>query len=145
MARCSRNDDSECQKWLPFSLLCIGRRLTHKEGMRFWFQRFRSGNFDLQNKPRGRPETKVDNAELKAIVEADPSQTTFEIAAGCGVSDKTVLIHLKQIGKVKKLERWVPHELSAANRQTRVDCCITLLNWHNNEGILNRIFTCDEK
>ncbi|CAF4949334.1 unnamed protein product [Pieris macdunnoughi] len=25
--------------------------------------------------------------------------------AGCGVSDKTVIIHLKQIGKVKKLER----------------------------------------
>ncbi|CAG9108304.1 unnamed protein product [Plutella xylostella] len=62
-------------------------------------------NFDLQNKPRGRPETKVDNEELKAIVEADPSQTTSELAAGSGVSDKTILIHLKQIGKVKKLER----------------------------------------
>ncbi|CAF4949323.1 unnamed protein product [Pieris macdunnoughi] len=34
-----------------------------------------------------------------------PSQTTSELAAGCGVSDKTVIIHLKQIGKVKKLER----------------------------------------
>ncbi|KAJ0173543.1 hypothetical protein K1T71_010692 [Dendrolimus kikuchii] len=113
--------------------------------MCFWFQRFRSGNFDLQNKPRGRPDTKVDNAELKAIAEADPSQTTSEIAAGCGVSNKTVLIHLTQIGKVKKLERWVPHELSAANRQTRVNCCVTLLNRHNNEGILNRIITCDEK
>ncbi|KAJ0183177.1 hypothetical protein K1T71_001153 [Dendrolimus kikuchii] len=74
--------------------------------VRFWFQRFRSGNFDLQKKPRGRTEAEVDNAELKAIVEADPSQTMSEIAAGCGVSDKTVLIHLKQIGKVKKLERW---------------------------------------
>ncbi|KAJ0182513.1 hypothetical protein K1T71_001882 [Dendrolimus kikuchii] len=116
-----------------------------KNTVRFWFQRFRSGNFDLQNKPRGWPETKVDNAELKAIVKADPSQTTSEIAAGCGVSDKTVLIHLKQIGKVKKLERWVPHELSAANRQTRFDYCVILLNRHNNEGILNRIITCDEK
>ena len=28
--------------------------------VRFWFQRFRSGNFDLQNKHRGRSETKVD-------------------------------------------------------------------------------------
>ncbi|KAJ0183977.1 hypothetical protein K1T71_000400 [Dendrolimus kikuchii] len=69
-----------------------------------------------QNKPRGQPETKVDNAELKAIVEADPSQTTSKIAAGCDVSDETVLIHLKQFGKVKNLERWIPHELSAANR-----------------------------
>ncbi|KAJ0172710.1 hypothetical protein K1T71_011849 [Dendrolimus kikuchii] len=122
-----------------------GGGVAKENTVRFWFQRFRSRNFDQQNKPRGRPETKVDNAELKAIVEADPSQTTSEIAAGCGVSDKTVLIHLKQIGKVKKLERWVPHELSAANRQTRVDCCVTLLNRHNNEGILNQIITCDEK
>ncbi|KAJ0170190.1 hypothetical protein K1T71_014118 [Dendrolimus kikuchii] len=112
-----------------------GGSVAKENIVRFWFQRFRSGNFDLQNKPRERPETKVDNAELKAIVEADPSQTTSEIAAGFGVCDKPVLIHLKQIGKVKKLERWVPHELSAANRQTRVDCCVTLLNRHNNEGI----------
>lgn len=122
-----------------------GGRVAKENTVRFWFQRFRSGNFDLQNKPRGRPETQVDNEELKAIVEADPSQTTSELAAGCDVSDKTVLIHLKQIGKIKKLERWVPHELTEANRQTRVDCCVTLLNRHNNEGILNRIITCDEK
>ena len=27
------------------------------QGVRFWFQRFHSGNFDLQNKSRGRSET----------------------------------------------------------------------------------------
>ncbi|CAG9131584.1 unnamed protein product [Plutella xylostella] len=82
-----------------------GDGVAKENTVRFWFQHFRSGNFDLQNKPRGRPETKVDNEELKAIVEADPSQTTSELAAGSGVSDKTILIHLKQIGKVKKLVR----------------------------------------
>ncbi|KAJ0171403.1 hypothetical protein K1T71_012953 [Dendrolimus kikuchii] len=89
-----------------------GGGVAKENSVRFWFQRFRSGNFDLHNKPRGRPETEIDNAELKAIVESYPLQITSEIAAGCGVSDKTVLIHLKQIGKVKKLERWVPHELN---------------------------------
>ncbi|CAH2247078.1 jg23911 [Pararge aegeria aegeria] len=90
-------------------------------------------------------ETKVDNEELKAVVEADPSQTASELAAGCDVSDKTVLFRLNKIGKVKKLQSWVPHELSAANRQTRVDCSVTLLNWSNNEGILNRIIIFDKK
>ena len=66
--------------------------------MQFRFQRFRSGNFDLQNKPR-QPEIQVDSEELKAIVEADPSQATLELRTGFGVSDKTVLIYLKQIGK----------------------------------------------
>ncbi|GBP43936.1 hypothetical protein EVAR_41793_1 [Eumeta japonica] len=41
-----------------------------------------SGNFDLQNKPRRRPETLVDYEELKVIVETDPSQTKSELAAG---------------------------------------------------------------
>ncbi|CAH2233970.1 jg20051 [Pararge aegeria aegeria] len=40
--------------------------------VRFWCQRFRLGNLDLQNKPRGRPVTKVDNEELKAIVKVYP-------------------------------------------------------------------------
>jgi hypothetical protein len=39
---------------------------------------------------RGRPETQFSNEEWKAIVEADPSQTTSELAAGCGVSNKTI-------------------------------------------------------
>ncbi|KAL0893266.1 hypothetical protein ABMA27_014864 [Loxostege sticticalis] len=108
-----------------------GAGVAKESTVRFWFQRFRSENFDLQNQPHRRPETKVENEELKAIVEADPSQSTSEIAAGFGVSDKTVFINLKQIGKL--------------NLQTRVDFCVTFLNRHNNEGILNRIITCDEK
>lgn len=55
--------------------------------------------------PRG-PKTKSDNKDLKATVVAHPSKSTSELAACCGVSNKTVLIHMKQIGQVKKLERW---------------------------------------
>ncbi|CAF4830065.1 unnamed protein product [Pieris macdunnoughi] len=95
-----------------------GGHVAKENTVRFWFQRFRSGNFDLRNKPRGRPETQVDNEVLKAIVEADPSQTTSELAAGCGVSDKTVLIHLKQIGNIKSIlnrivtcdEKWILYD-----------------------------------
>jgi hypothetical protein len=93
----------------------------------------------------GRPETQVNNEELKAIVEADPFQTTSELAAGCGDSNKTVSIHLEQIEKIKKLESCVPQELSEGNRQMRVDCCFTLLNRYNNKGFLNLSITCDEK
>ncbi|GBP28114.1 hypothetical protein EVAR_76205_1 [Eumeta japonica] len=63
----------------------IPRKATVKEKtVRFWFQRFRSGNFDRQNILRGRPESLVDNKELEVIVEADPSRNTSELAAGFG-------------------------------------------------------------
>lgn len=55
-------------------------------------------------------EIKGDSEELKAIVKGHPSQTISKLAAGFTVSYKTVLIHLRQIGKIKNLERWVPHD-----------------------------------
>ena len=63
----------------------------------------------------------------EAIVEENP----FKVAAGWDVSDKTILIDLKQIGNIKKLERWECHELREANRKTSVDCCVILFNRHN--------------
>ncbi|CAH2266897.1 jg19901 [Pararge aegeria aegeria] len=85
-----------------------GGGVTKENTVGFLYQRFRSGIFAR----RPDPETKVDNEELKATVEA--------------------------------LERWVPH-LSTANPQTRVDCCVILINRHNKVEVLNRIITCDEK
>lgn len=122
-----------------------GANTTNERTTRYWFTRFRSGNFDLKNEPRGRPKTLVDNDELKAIVEADETQSTAELAAAFDVSIKTILVHLHQIGKVKKLDKWVPHELNDRQREVRVETCLALLNRHTNEGILNRIVTCDEK
>lgn len=86
-----------------------GVNTTNERTARFWFQRFRSGNFDLKNEARGRPETVVDNEELKAIVEADDSQSTAELAAAFDVSIRMILVHLRQIGKVKKHKRAKTH------------------------------------
>ncbi|XP_045455663.1 histone-lysine N-methyltransferase SETMAR-like [Melitaea cinxia] len=115
-------------------------RTTH-----YRLPRFRSENFDLRNEPCGHPKMLVNNDELKAIVEADDSRTTAELAVAFEVSTKTILVHLRQIGKVKKLDKWVPHELNERQREIRIETCLALLNRHTNEGILNRIVTCDEK
>jgi len=123
----------------------FGKDVANERTVRRWFEKFRSGDFDLENEPRGRPETKVDNDELKVVVEADTSQTTRELAARFDVTIPTILNHLKQINKVKKLDRWVPHELNERQQRNRFEACLSLLSRHKGELFLHRNVTCDEK
>ena len=52
--------------------------------------------------------------------------------------------HLKQIGKVKKLNKWVPHKLTKIlNHCCEVSSSLILCN--NNEPFLNQIVMCNEK
>ena len=57
-----------------------------------------------------------------------------------GVSISTVLDHLKQIGKVKKLDKWVPHELSENQQARRFEVDVSMLFLRNiNDPFLDRI------
>ena len=58
----------------------FGEGSTSQSTVLFWFAKFRSVDFILENKPRGRPQPNVNNDELKAIVESDTSQTTRGLA-----------------------------------------------------------------
>ena len=107
----------------------------------FWFSKFRSGDFSLENEPRRRPQPKVNNYELKAIVECDTSQTIRELASKLSISIPTILYHLRQINKVKKFDRWVPNELNAHQMKKRFDACISLLSRNKGEAFLRRIVT----
>ena len=51
-----------------------------------------------------------DNDQLKVVIAADPLATTQEIAKELKVTHSTAVQHLKEIGKVKKLNKWVPHD-----------------------------------
>ncbi|XP_076673232.1 histone-lysine N-methyltransferase SETMAR-like [Andrena cerasifolii] len=121
----------------------FGSGVTTEQTVSNWFAKFRTGNFDLTNEPRGRPESKVINDELKVAVESDPSQSVYELSLKFGFSEQTILTHLAQIGKVKKLDKWVPHELS--EKQKRLEACLMLLSRHKSDPFFNRIVTCDEK
>ena len=54
--------------------------------------------------------SEVHNDQLRAIIEADPLTTTWEVAQKVNVSHSTVTWHLKQIKKVKRLDKWLPSE-----------------------------------
>ena len=57
----------------------------------------------------------------------------------------TILEHLHAIGKVSKLDQWVPHELSERNRQRRAEAAATLLSYQSTTAWLDTIVTGNEK
>ena len=62
----------------------------------------------------------VDNDQLRAIIKANPLTTMWEVVEELNVNHPIVIWHLKQIRKVKKLCKWVPHELTANQKK---NCC----------------------
>ena len=66
----------------------------------------------LEDDESGGWPSEVDNDQLRAIIKADPLMTTWEAAEELNIDHSVVIWHLKQIGKVKKLCKWVPHELT---------------------------------
>ncbi|EYB98974.1 hypothetical protein Y032_0027g1627 [Ancylostoma ceylanicum] len=110
-----------------------------------WFQKFRSGDTSLEDEPgRGRIR-ELDDDALKSLVEADPRKTVRELAEDLQVSFSTVAKRLEKLGKVKKMDQWVPHELNAEQMLRRYQISSELLLRNKNDPFLDRIVTCDEK
>ncbi|GFS57621.1 histone-lysine N-methyltransferase SETMAR [Nephila pilipes] len=98
----------------------IGIQVATNATVAGWFKKFRSGDFDLSNESRGRPKTQVDSDVLKATVEANSSESARELSLMYNVSKQTILTHLAQIGEVKKLDKWIPYELTDAQTERRL-------------------------
>ena len=75
-------------------------------------------------------------------MEADPLTTTREVAEELSADSSMVIGHLKQIGKVKKLNKWVPHELTE-NQKNQVLSSLILCN--NSKPFLDQIVMCNKK
>ena len=84
---------------------CFRSRREHAVSERiskFWFSRFRAGDFDLNDKPRsGRPQ-EADDTELQALLDQHAAQSTRELSAQLGVSHTTVLNRLHTLGKIQE-------------------------------------------
>lgn len=113
----------------------FGDDVLSERQCRTWFQRFRDGDESLEDEKRGNPPQIVDNDELKNAIESDPCQTTRELAELFDCDHTTILRHLHAIGKTNRCGKWVPHQLSDANKAARATMA----------GILDSIVTADEK
>ncbi|KAJ0184081.1 hypothetical protein K1T71_000504 [Dendrolimus kikuchii] len=78
-------------------------------------------------------------------VEQDRHISSYDVAGELAIDHKTVLAHLKKAGYTKKLDIWVPHELTERNLMNRVLICDSLLRRNETEPFLKKLITGDEK
>lgn len=122
-----------------------GEGTTTERSTQRWFAKFRSGDTSLEEEDgRGRP-AGVDQDQLKQLVEANPRTTLPELASELDVDESTISRHLSAIGKVKKLDKWVPHALTEKQQTRRFEIALSLLLRQQTVPFLHRILTCDEK
>uniref|UniRef100_A0A7I5E9X4 HTH_48 domain-containing protein n=1 Tax=Haemonchus contortus TaxID=6289 RepID=A0A7I5E9X4_HAECO len=125
--------------------VAFGLGTTNERTTQRWFRKFRNGDESLEDDSReGRP-SDADNDELKAMVEANPRMILKDISSKLNVSIGAVSSHMREIGKSKKLDKWVPHELSDEQKNRRFEISSFLLLRKENGPLLNRIVTCNEK
>lgn len=67
-----------------------------------WFARFKSGDFDVEDKERPGQAKNFEDEELEALLDEDPSLTQEELARALGVAQQTISDRLKAMGMMKK-------------------------------------------
>lgn len=97
---------------------------------REWFQKFKNGDFDVEDKDRsGRPKI-YEDAELEELLEEDSSQTQKELALTLEVTQQAVSHRLKSLGMIHKQGNWVPYELKPRDIERRLCLSEMLLARH---------------
>ena len=78
------------------------------------------------------------------IIEVGPLKTIWEVAQELSVYYSKVIQHLKQIGKVKKPDKWVPHEVTI-NEKSHPFQVFSSLILCNNEPFIDQIVMYKKK
>ncbi|CAF2875859.1 unnamed protein product [Rotaria sp. Silwood2] len=90
----------------------LGEGTVADRTCRDWFKRFPGGDISLEDHPRSEHPVESDVEQLKVLIEDNPQLITRELSAMLGCNRSTIDRHLHQMGKVNKLDTWVPQELS---------------------------------
>ena len=77
-----------------------------------WFEKFRAGDFLLDDAPRsGRP-VEVDSNQMETLIEINQCYNRQERANILKMSKSSIENHLNQVGYVNRFDVWVPRKLS---------------------------------
>ena len=98
---------------------------------RKWFQRFKSGGFDVEDRHGGGKEKSFDHSELDTLFAEESCQTKEELAESLEVTQQTILKRLNVMGMIQKQGNWVPYELKLKDVEWRFFACGQLLQRQN--------------
>jgi len=81
-----------------------GEAAISERTCREWFQRFKNGDFDVEDRHGGGREKVFEDAELKALLDQDSCRTQEELAGSLGVTQQAISKRLKVTGMIQKQE-----------------------------------------
>ncbi|GFT60058.1 mariner Mos1 transposase [Trichonephila clavipes] len=122
-----------------------GEAAISERTCREWFQRFKNGDFGVEDQHGGGREKVFEDAELEALLDQDSCQTQQELAGLLGVTQQEISKRLKVMGMIQKQGNCVPYELKPTDVKRRLFACEQLLAMQRRKGFLHRIVTGDEK
>ena len=128
-----------------------GEQCMSRARVFLWFKRFRDGRRSTENDKRsGRPNRAVTNdtvAKVDELIRGDRRIGVRDImgAVNIGANAANEIIH-GRLGFRKVCARWVPHSLTADNKETRLSVCGDLFECYDTKGndFLHCIVTGDE-
>ena len=82
--------------------------------VQWWFK-----NQRLENEEHSGWTLEIYNDQLRDFIEVDTVITTWKGAREVNINHSMAIWNLKQTGKLKKLEKWVPHELTANKKKKK--------------------------
>ena len=96
-----------------------GKAAISERTCREWLQRFKNGDFNVEDRHSDGREKVFEDAELEALLEQDSWQNQEELARSLGVTQQAISKRLKAMGMIQKQGNWVPYELKPRDVERR--------------------------
>ena len=112
--------------------------------VQWWFRKSGRGDKGLEDEEHSGWPLEVDNDQLRESSKLMLLQQYEKLPKKLNVDHSTIFRHLKQIGKVKKFSKWMPHELTENFKNCHFEVSSSLI-LHNNKPSLGSFLTCHEK
>ena len=113
--------------------------------VRWWFKKFSKGDKSLEDESAVASHWKLDSNQMAGSSKLILLQLQEKLPKNPSSTNHSMVTqHLTQIGKVKKLDKWVPQELSTNQGKCHFEVSSSLFLYNNNKAFLDLIVMYDK-